>query len=253
MENMKTYFSSPARRSNKLVPLKARRDQIVFQCESNIPKNTRSILVGLSGGADSCALLGALCVLRDRGSLDRVVALHVCHNLRNNCEKDVSVSENLSARMGCRFIRRDIDPSSITGNIYDECRRMRYEMMYESAVANGCSAVAVAHHLNDQMETVIFRMMRGSKASSLAGMKKRRKLGEGVDLIRPLLNSTRMDCERMCQKMETAWIDDPSNCNTEKTRAFIRHKIVPLMRQLNPRIEYSIGRLVENLNRELKG
>lgn len=253
MENTKKSAFSLAHKNNKSVPLKARRDRIVFQCESNLPENTRSILVGLSGGADSCALLGALCVLRDRGRIDNVVALHVCHNLRANCDKDFDVAKDLSARMGCKFIRKDIDPSILSGNVYDECRRIRYEMMHESAIDNGCSAVAVAHHLNDQMETVIFRMMRGSKASSLAGMKKRRKLGEGVDLIRPLLNSTRMDCERMCRSMDTVWIDDPSNCNTEKTRAFIRHKIVPLMRQLNPRIEYSIGRLVENLHQELKG
>lgn len=253
MENMKTSAFSQARKNKKFVPLSARRDRLVFQCESNLPRNANSILVGLSGGADSCALLGALCVLRDRGRIGEVVAVHVCHNLRSNCNEDADFSEQFANRLGCAFVRKDIDPSAISGNVYDNCRKMRYELLYESAINHGCSMVAVAHHLNDQMETVIFRMLRGSKASSLSGMQKRRKLGEGVDLIRPLLSSTRIDCERMCKKMEISWIDDPSNGDTEKTRAFIRHKIVPLMRQLNPRIEHSISRLVENLHRELKG
>ena len=253
MANTKTSAHFQAHKRNKLVPLQARRDKIVFHCESNLPKGTRDILVGLSGGADSCALLGSLCVLRDRGRLDNIVAVHVCHNLRENCEEDVALSKNLACSLGCIFVRKDIDPSSISSNVYDECRKMRYEIFRESAIAHNCNSVAVAHHLNDQIETVLFRLMRGSKASSLAGMRKCRKLGDGVDLIRPLLDSTRADCERMCRKMQVKWIEDPSNCNTEKTRAFIRHKIVPLMRHVNPRIEYSIGRLVENLHQELKG
>ena len=237
----------------KTVPLSARRDRIVHSCMECIDTRHKRIMVGLSGGADSCALLGALCVLRDRGDIDHISAVHVCHNIRVDCEKDVSLSMTVADGLGCDFSRVDIFPLGQSGNIYDICRNLRYEKMTEAAIGANCSAVAVAHHLNDQLETMIFRLARGSTVEALSGMRIERVLDRGVNLIRPLLRSTRIDCERMCRKMKIEWINDPSNENTDRTRAFIRHEIVPLFRKLNPRIEMSVDRVIDNLQNVLRG
>lgn len=235
------------------ISVAARRDRFVHSCRKNLSFSHRKIVVGLSGGADSCALLSALCVMRNRGEIDSIYPVHICHNLRAGCDNDCEVSEKVAKLLNCEFARMDIDPSKITGNVYDACRSMRYQMLSHHAIEKGCTAVAVAHHLNDQLETVIFRLARGSMAKSLSGMAKSRKLCDGVYLVRPLLECTRTDCERMCKKIGISWVEDPSNLNTEKTRAFIRHKIVPMLRQINPRIEYSVGRIVNNIRQELKG
>lgn len=235
------------------IPLAARRDRIVHACSKNIEKSHRKIVVGLSGGADSCALLGCLCVLRDRGEIDEVAAIHVCHNLRSDCDVDASVSKIVSETLGCRFFHRDIYPRGHSGNVYEVSRMLRYETMSQVCREEGYSALAVAHHLNDQLETMIFKMCRGALPLSFCGMDLSRNLENGVPLIRPLLKSTREDCERMCSKMKINCIDDPSNLNFDRSRAFIRHKIVPLLRQLNPRIESSIGRLSETMRKQLQG
>lgn len=238
---------------NNSIPISARRDRIVHACSKNVSSEHRRIIVGLSGGADSCALLGCLCVLRDRGVVDEVSCIHVCHNIRKDCEVDASFSKEASEKLGCRFFRADIYPKEFEGNIYDICRKLRYEKMSEICISEGFSALAIAHHLNDQLETMIFRISRGAVPLSVGGMDFSRNFCEGVSLIRPLLSSTREDCERMCRKMNLTWIEDPSNENTNRTRAFIRHKIVPLLRQLNPRIEKSAGRVADTLRKELRG
>lgn len=235
------------------VPIAARRDRIVHACSKNLDKNHKRILVGLSGGADSCALLGCLCVLRDRGELEEISAVHICHNMRSDCQKDAALSEALSNSLGCRFFYRDIHPSRESGNAYEACRMLRYEAMSRICADEGYSALAVAHHLNDQLETMIFKMCRGALPISFCGMDMKRNLENGTPLIRPLLASTREDCERMCVKMKINWIEDPSNLNVDRSRAFIRHKIVPLLRHLNPRIEASIGRLSETMRKQLRG
>ncbi len=235
------------------VPLPVRRDRAVKACADLIHARHRKIVIGLSGGADSCALTALLSVLRDRGSLLDLHAVHICHNIRKDCEKDVQVSMEIARICGCSFERKDIFPDPSLGNMYDQCRILRYKALGEAAAGRGCSAVAVAHHLNDQMETMIFRISRGCVAESLMGMLPDRELLPSISLIRPLLNCTREDCERICKKMNFEWVNDPSNENTNKTRAFIRHKIVPMFRELNPRIEVSIGRLADNLRKYSKG
>lgn len=235
------------------VPLAARRDRIVNSCRKNLEQRHKRVLVGLSGGADSCALLGCLCVLRDRGDLDEVSAIHVCHNMRDNCEIDASFSQKISAELGCKFVREDIYPKGMTGNSYDVCRNLRYSKMVQHCRDQGITALAVAHHLNDQLETMIFRISRGAVPNSICGMDFSSQIYGDVSLVRPLLEVTRKDCERMCSKMGVMWIDDPSNANTDRTRAFIRHEIVPLLRKLNPRIEQSIGRISRTMRKELRG
>ncbi len=195
-----------------------------------------SITVALSGGADSTALLFALLELREKYQLD-ISAAHVNHMLRG----DESDSDERFVREMCErldvplFVGRfDIRSMMQKGEGCEECaRRVRYDFLTQTAK----DKIATAHTSDDNMETVLFNLVRGSGIKGACGIPAIRN-----NIIRPLIMCSRADVENYCEKNGLCFVTDSSNLTDDYTRNKIRHGVIPLLREINPAVGDSFGR-----------
>jgi tRNA(Ile)-lysidine synthase len=203
------------------------------------------VIVGVSGGADSVALAAALAAL-DYGPL---TLAHVHHGLRGPAaDADAALVEDLAGQLSAAAEVVRIDAGALAAEagvgLEEAGRKARYDAFAELAGRAGAGAVAVAHHLDDQAETVVHRIFRGTHRRGLAGMPAARTLTDGVRLVRPLLWARREQIEHFCRRRGLTWRDDASNAATDFTRNFIRHRIMPQARSgVNPRCDEAIARL----------
>ena len=203
------------------------------------------VVVAVSGGADSVALAAAL---REAGP-GRPEIAHVHHGLRRAAaDGDAAFVSDLARRWGLPCHVERIDTPALTRaegvGVEEAARKGRYRALRTVARRAGATAVAVAHHADDQVETVLHRIVRGTHLRGLAGMPARRPLGGGVELVRPLLWARREDVERFCRERRLAWRTDRTNAETDFTRNFIRHELLPLLRdRLNARADDAVLRL----------
>ncbi|MDX2020689.1 MAG: tRNA lysidine(34) synthetase TilS [Deltaproteobacteria bacterium] len=190
------------------------------------------ILVGLSGGPDSCALLLALQKLSPRLGFE-VRALCVDHGLRAESAAEAARVAAMSASWGvpCAVVRVDV-AALRTAHVswQDAARRARLAAL-EAAAEQGCDVVALGHSADDQAETVLFRIVRGTGLQGLAGIPYRR----GV-FIRPLLDIRRSEIEAFVGQQGVTPVRDPSNENVRYTRSRVRHEWMPLLARENPRL-----------------
>ena len=195
------------------------------------------IVVGLSGGADSVALLLALLEVSDRLSIDRsrIVAVHVNHMIRGEeADADQAFAEKLCERLGvsCRVYKRDV-PSFARelGCTLEEAGRIcRYRCFNETADKCGLEKIAVAHNQNDLAETLLFNMLRGSGINGLGAIKSSRD-----NIIRPVLFADRSEIECYLKEKHQDYVTDSSNLTLDYDRNKIRHVILPTMSEINQR------------------
>lgn len=199
-----------------------------------------SIVVGCSGGADSVALVRALALLAERRQWRlKLIVGHVQHHLRGDAaEQDAAFVSQLAAGLGLGYERRDIRPADEPGNLEASARRLRYSALADIAQARGAGFVATAHHADDQLETILMRLIRGAGVSGLRGIAWRRRLRvetEGslrIYAIRPMLDSPREQVLDLLQRIDQPWREDETNQDTTRTRAKLRHDIIPLIKLL---------------------
>ncbi len=192
---------------------------------SSLPAANR-YWVAFSGGADSTALLLALNELKDRLDIP-VLALHVNHGLHSECDEwQAFCTSFCGARgIGLHCERVSPDPRSGTG-LEAEARRLRYEVAMR-LLAPG-DLLLTAHHSDDQSETVLLNLMRGSGVDGLAGMPRLRDLGQGL-LARPLLGFDSGALKDYLRDADVDWIEDDSNRDDAYDRNFLRNRVVPLL------------------------
>jgi len=201
-----------------------------------------SILVGLSGGADSVALTCALLELRDHLRL-RVVAAHLNHRIRGvESDRDEQFVRAMCARLGIELIveRADgLDVSTSTANLEERARDARREFLLRVADSIQADFVALGHHRDDQAETVLMRLMRGAGATGMAAMAER---GPGK-LIRPMLSLSRVEIREYLDARAITFVEDSSNSSRDILRNRIRAELLPMLeRDYAPGLR---GRLVE--------
>lgn len=187
------------------------------------------VVVGVSGGVDSVVLLH---VLHRLGY--EVIGAHGNYHLRG----DESDRDEAHVRALCSDLRIPLHVASFdtrsvseaTGrSIQETARDLRYDFFFELAGQTGAGAVAVAHHADDQAETILLNLFRGTGPEGLAGMPLSRPLRERspIHLIRPLLTSSRSDIEAYAQSASITWREDRSNESMKYRRGIIRHAILP--------------------------
>jgi tRNA(Ile)-lysidine synthase len=182
------------------------------------PDATAPVIVGCSGGADSLALL-ALAV--DGGLAP--IAVHVDHGLRPGSDREADAVADAAARLGAGFDARRVTVAP-GPNLEARARAARYDALEAARVEYGATAVLVAHTADDQAETVVLNLLRGSGSAGLAGMPSRRG-----HVVRPLLGARRADVRRECTSRDfTPW-EDPSNDDLSFRRNWIRHEVLPLL------------------------
>jgi len=213
--------------------LPARVCRTVREHELFTPGDT--IIVAISGGADSSALLDLLSSLPEFSL--RLVAAHLNHCLRGSeSDADEEFVRSLAARYGipiesCRIDVRDMATRQGL-NLEDAGRRARISFLNEVRTRWQATAIALGHHSDDQAETFLMRLLRGSGMTGLAGMAYR----NGQGCVRPLLNISRSEIEGYLKLRGLSYREDASNQDTTFLRNRIRHELLPLLQQYNPSI-----------------
>ena len=209
----------------------------------------RSVLVGLSGGADSAALTHILIGLSGKYGF-KVFAAHVNHGLRGAAaDADEEFSRALADRLNIPFfsLRADIRSEAKRRGISEELagRAVRYEFFDRLLSENDIDRVATAHHKNDNAETILMNLMRGSGTGGLAGIPYMRG-----NIIRPMLDVSRTDIERYCEENSIEYVTDATNLETVYTRNRVRNTLIPIMeREFNPALVDTLcanARLIAN-------
>lgn len=179
------------------------------------------LLVAVSGGSDSMALLELVALAASSGPL-KVTACHIDHQVRPDGPRERDFVATGAARLGLAFTSRTVtDPGR---GDEDHLRRCRYRLLEEAAEAAGADLIVTGHTRDDQIETVLFRLLRGAGLGGLAGMRQRRGR-----IVRPLLGESRNSLRRFLRDRGVAWLDDPSNADMRYARNRMRHLVVPAL------------------------
>ncbi len=209
-------------------------------------------IVGLSGGADSQCLLHGL-----HSAGVPVVAAHFNHHLRQQADADQAACAALAERLGVPFTAGQGDVAAEargSGQSTEAAgRALRYAFLFEQARQRGASAVAVAHTADDQAETVLLHLLRGSGSAGLQGMAQvwlPNAWSETIPLLRPLLDCWKSEILTYCEQNGLQPVLDASNLDTAYTRNRLRAELLPLLETYNPEVRPALLRLAEVVRAE---
>lgn len=195
-------------------------------------------LAAVSGGPDSVALFRIMTSL----GVPFTVA-HVNHKLRGDeSDGDEAFVRELAESQNVPFRSRTL-PISEGDSIEATARKLRYDWFDELALELNCGWVATAHSADDQVETVLHRIIRGTGLTGISGIHGVRNLGPNVNLIRPLLFNRRSELLEYLTKMDQPYRDDSSNRDSRFTRNKIRNEVLPMLRTVNPKVDEALLRL----------
>ena len=206
-----------------------------------MPRPPKRIGVAVSGGGDSVALLCLLAEFAQSQPME-IHAVSIDHGLREAAVEEVREVTNLCGRLGVPHHVEYWQSWSGDGNLMSQARTARYDLLTDWAFANGVNMVALGHTANDQAETLMMRLARGSGVDGLAAMSARR-VHNGITWLRPLLRIHRRDLRYYLQDRNISWIEDPTNEDTD----FERVRMRDALRLLEP-LGFGTDTLVEVAN-----
>ena len=212
------------------------------------------LLVGVSGGADSLALLTAAAA----DGWD-VHAAHFDHKLRASAAEEADFVQRFCRKRSIPCVVGSGDTAAFAEqhrmNVEEAARRLRYRFLFETAAAKKAAAVVTAHHADDQVETVLLHLLRGAGLDGLTGMAYRTitEWHSQIPLVRPMLGIWREEIEAYCEERGLSPLVDPSNLDTGYRRNLLRHKIIPKLEAVEPTFKPNLLRTAEVLrgDREL--
>jgi len=207
------------------------------------------VLVAVSGGPDSLCLLHLLKELAPRLGYSLVVA-SLDHRFRPESREELETVRRLAESWGLPFTGASMNVPGYRArhklSAQEAARRLRYGFLRREAARFKANKVAVGHHRDDQLETVLHNLLRGTGVDGLAGMKPKRLPGKAT-LIRPLLAVSRQEIEAYCREHQLEPAADPSNRSTVYTRNRIRLELIPFLEErYNPRIREALWRLSQS-------
>jgi tRNA(Ile)-lysidine synthase len=208
------------------------------------------ILAAVSGGADSVVLLDLLVNLKQTAGFE-LAAAHLNHQIRKDtAERDADFVEKLAAKyvlpfhLAIKNVPLLAEQSGLS--LEDAGRQARYEFFFQEAALHGYNTLALAHHADDQTETILFRLLRGAAARGLSGMAEQRT-EQGLRIVRPLLSSSKQDILTYAQEHKLAFQEDETNQDTAYTRNKLRLEVLPLLKEINPNYQEGLRRTAEIL------
>jgi tRNA(Ile)-lysidine synthase len=222
--------------------------QIIHQQNLQIKDNT--LLIAVSGGVDSLALLHLLVQLRERFNL-HLHAATLDHSLRPDSTDDAAFVQSLSQKWDVPFSSKQVNVQALAQSqqigIEAAGRQARYDFLADVARKIDTKLILTAHHADDQSETVFMHLLRGTGIQGLIGMRPEVVLPDHPDLIllRPLLSFRRQQIEAYCTQYALEPRLDQSNFNTDFLRNHVRHDILPRLRQLNPQFDSILNQLAD--------
>lgn len=209
-----------------------------------------SVLVALSGGADSTALLHMICKCAASHGF-RVYAAHLNHSIRGaEADRDESFCNDLCKRLGVTFFSTKIDVPRLARetkkSVETAARDARYGFFEELMREHSIPLLVTAHNANDNLETMIFNLARGCGADGMCGIPPCRRFGDGM-LARPILQMSKREILEYCRVNSLEFVIDSTNTDTDYTRNKIRAEIIPVLEQINPEVTRSASRLSASL------
>jgi tRNA(Ile)-lysidine synthase len=216
----------------------------------------RRVLVAASGGVDSTVLAHALAEIAGRRGLQLAIG-HVNHGLRGaDSDADEAAVRALAADLGAPVAVAAVDPRGLLSGrssrerptLQEAARSLRYEALSSLAGRLGAERIATAHNADDQAETLLLRLLRGTGPDGMGGIPERSR--DGV-IVRPLLRVPRAEIEAFARARHLAWREDASNQSPDYTRNRLRHHWLPgLQREFNPRLLRVMADLAEAQRRD---
>ena len=200
------------------------------------------VLVALSGGADSTALLLSFCACRDEGKIGGLFAAHLNHGIRGeHANRDQRFCEALCARYEVPFATETTDVPSYAKahgqSVEQAARELRYEFLERAREAFQADVIATAHHRDDQAETLLLHLIRGSGTGGLGGMQPR-----NGRIIRPMLGASRAEILAYLDEREEPYCEDETNAESDIQRNRIRNELIPMLRTFNPNITAALNK-----------
>ena len=220
----------------------------IREIQELMPRGTR-LLCAVSGGADSMCLLH-LMKSRETELGIEVFAAHYEHGLRGEESlRDCAFVENWCREKGILCVSEHGDVRAFAKEkgmgLEEAARELRYAFLQKTAAELGCTRIATAHNADDNAETVLFNLCRGSGAAGLRGIPRVRG-----NIIRPLLGCTRAEIEEYLRENRVPHVEDSSNAGEEYSRNRIRHRVTPVLREINPAFSSAALRTAELMRRD---
>jgi tRNA(Ile)-lysidine synthase len=211
-------------------------------------RNAAHWRIAFSGGLDSTVLLHLLASLAKSESLPALSAIHIHHGLQAAADAWPQHCQSVCDALGVPLLieRVKVQPGA---SLEQAARNARYAVFSSLTQAN--DVLLTGQHRDDQAETLLFRLMRGTGVRGLAGMPRQRPMGQGA-LIRALLDVSRAELEAYAQAHQLVWIEDPSNQDQQFSRNYLRHQVMPLLTGRWPQALASMARSAAHL-REAQG
>jgi len=242
------------------------RDELRLEAGNRTSGPTR-LAIAFSGGLDSVVLLDSICRLHQtqakkstkpkskEGPAPRIFAFHIHHGLQKEADEWLLFCEALAKKykIGFDFRLLHIDTQLSSGNIEARARAARYEALTDLCTYHGIEDLLLAHHQNDQAETVLLQLMRGAGVAGLSGMPESRILAtspeqaSSITLWRPLLRLSRQELEAYAHEHKLKWIEDPSNRSSKYRRNVVRKSILPKLESIQPGAAANLARSAELL------
>jgi tRNA(Ile)-lysidine synthase len=213
-----------------------------------LPPEGGTVIVGYSGGADSTALLHLLTRLQSEFNL-RIHAAHLHHGMRPEADDDVRVCASVCAQLGVPLHVERVDVPALAQaarlSLEEAGRNARYTFFERLARELNAVAVALAHTRDDQIETILINLLRGTGPRGLCGMPYKRDR-----IIRPLLDATRAQTHQYCAELGLPTVFDSTNLDPHQLRRRVRMELIPLLRDLSPAFDRHLLRLADILENE---
>ena len=209
------------------------------------------VLVGLSGGADSVCLLHFLQYVAKEKHF-ALAAVHVNHGLRGaHATADEQFCKKLCKTLDIPLFVKKVDAQAVAQK-YDlspehGARKARYRAYMQVAKKWGATKLALGHHLDDQAETFLLNLLRGTKLQGLAGIPLRRPLCEGVEIVRPLLCITRAHVEEYLTQNKLTHVTDQTNFDDKYRRNWVRNTVLPLLEAKQPQIRQHLAQFAADI------
>lgn len=219
-------------------------------------KRGETVLVGFSGGPDSVCLLHFLHYLAGKKHFD-LVAVHVHHGLRGAAaDADARFCRDVCKQWDIPFLlyKKNVRALAKKLDLSTEhaARKARYEAFAQAAKKTGACKIALGHHLDDQAETVLLNLLRGTRAEGLCGIPVRRMLNKTTEIVRPLLCITRAEVEEYLKENDLSCVTDQTNFDEVYTRNWIRRELLPMLEKKQPKIRQHLAGMAAQLAEKLK-
>jgi tRNA(Ile)-lysidine synthase len=215
-------------------------------------QSSQRLVTGISGGPDSTCLLDLL----NQAGYEVIVA-HLNHELRPEADDEEARLRDYASRLGIEFVSHKVDVRAYSvsnrTSLEEAARDARYRFLFDVAARTGSAAVAVGHNADDQVETVLMHLLRGSGLSGLRGMEPcllPNPWSAEIPLVRPLLGVRRTEIMEYLAVRGLPYETDESNADTSYYRNRLRHELIPFLESYNPEISQSILRMAELLRGE---